>query len=203
MKRGTVRLPNSVAVLLFVLGACAAPKVELTDVWKDDAYRGRYFKKVLVISAARKEPMRTFAENEFVAQLVGRGIEAIASHEIIPFGKMRDKAFIAERIKGMGIDGILVTRVLYTLTAAPPLPKQRTWHEFYSGSFGYEHDVSAPRTSQGKTVAHVDVNLYAARDERLLWSASADLPVKGEPRDEIRQFVSEIVRKLHQEELLQ
>lgn len=201
MKRRSVPVQWLVIGLLLGFSACAAPKVELTSIWKDAAYQGGYLKKILVVSAARKVAARSYAENEFVTQMEGRGTEAVASYKIIPSEKMMDKAFIAEKITGMGIDGILVMRVLYTMTAAPPLPKPPTWHEFYSDSFGYGYDVSAPRISQGKTFARMEVNLYEARTERLIWSASSDLQVKDEPKEETRLFVSELIKRLRLEGL--
>ena len=193
---------SATIILGLSLSGCATPKAELTSVWKDQAYQGGYFKKVLVISAARKEAIRNFSEDEFVRQLKGRGTDAIASYTMIPFEKMMDKAVVAEKIKGLGIGGIFVTRVLYTLTAAAPLPKQPIWHEFYSDSLGYEQGVSGPRISAGKTVARIEMNLYETRSEKPVWSASSDVPVKDEPKEEIAAFITVVLQRLSQEKLI-
>jgi hypothetical protein len=193
---------SATTILGLSLSGCATPKAELTSVWKDQAYQGGYFKKVLVISAARKEAIRNFSEDEFVRQLKGHGTDAIASYTMIPFEKMMDKAVVAEKIKGLGIEGILVTRVLYMLTAAPPLPKQPNWHEFYSDSLGYEQGVSGPRISAGKTVARIEMNLYETRTEKPVWTASSDVPVKDEPKEEIAAFITVVLQRLSQEKLI-
>ncbi len=192
--------------------SCATPKAELTSVWKDQTYQGGYFKKVLVISAARKETIRNFSEDEFVRQLKGRGTDAIASYTMIPFEKMMDKVVVAEKIKGLGIGGILVTRVLYTLTDAPPLRKQPNWNEFYSDSFGNDdragtgppgsQGLTGPKISPGKMMARIEMNLYETGSEKPAWSASSDIPVKDDPRDEIRAFVSVVLQELSRERLI-
>ncbi len=202
MKREQVLLRCIAAALFLLFVSCAGPKAELTSVWKDEAYRGGYFRKILVISAARKEAVRNFSEDEFVRQLKGRGTDSVASYTSIPFDKMLDKAYIMEKTRGMGIDGILVTRVLYTLTAAPPLPKQPNWHEFYSDSLGYEQMVSAPKLSPGKTIARIEMNLYEARSEKPVWSASSDVPVRSDPRDDIKAFVTLVAQQLSREKLI-
>jgi hypothetical protein len=203
MRKGLMLLPCLATVYAVALFSCAAPKAELTSVWQDPAYQGGYFKKILVISAARKEAIRSFSEDEFVKQLKGRGTDATASYTMIPFEKMLDKAVVAEKIKGLGIDGILVTRVLYILTDAPPLRKQPYWNEFYSESFGYEKGVSAPRISPGKMMARIEMNLYESRTEKPVWSASSDVPVKEDPRDDIKAFVALVVQQLSRERLIQ
>jgi hypothetical protein len=192
--------------------SCAAPKAELTSVWKDQNYQGEYFKKVLVIGAARKETLRTFSEDEFVRQLKGGGTDAVASYSMIPFEKMMDRDVVAEKIKGSGIGGILVTRVLYTLTDAPPLRKQPNWNEFYSDSFvTYERTgtgpsgdqrLTGPKISPGKMIARIEMNLYETGSEKPVWSASSDLPLKEDPRDEIRAFVSLVLQELSRERLI-
>jgi hypothetical protein len=189
-------------IALVVVSSCAAPRVELTSVSRDQSYKGGFFKKILVISAARKEAIRHFSEDEFVQQLKGRGTDSVASYTMIPFAKMLDKTVVADRIKGLGIDGVLVTRVLYTLTDAPSLRKKPNWNEFYSDSFGYDQGLSGPARSQGKMIARIEMNLYEVATEKSVWSASADIPVKEDPKEEIRAFVAAVLQKLSRERLI-
>lgn len=202
MKRGCLLLRCLAVVSLIAVFSCASPKVELTSVWKDQSYKGGFFKKILVISAARKEAIRNFSEDEFARQLKGRGPDTIASYTMIPFAKMLDKAVVADKIRGLGIDGVLVTRVLYTLTDAPPLRKHPNWNEFYSDSFGYDQGLSAPGRSQGKMTARIEMNLYETGSEKSVWSASSDIPVKDDPKEEIKAFVAVVVQELSRERLI-
>jgi len=95
-----------------------------------------------------------------------------------------------------------VTRVLYTLTDAPALRKHPNWNEFYSDSFGYDQGLSAPGRSQGKMVARIEMNLYETGSGRPVWSASSEIPVKEEPQDEIKAFVTVVVQELSRERLI-
>jgi len=107
MKRGYLLLRCLAVVFLIAVFSCATPRVELTSVWKDQSYKGGFFKKILVISAARKDAIRNFSEDEFSRQLKGRGPEAIQSYTMIPFAKMLDKAVVADKIRGMGLTAYL------------------------------------------------------------------------------------------------
>jgi hypothetical protein len=203
MKRKTVFSVWLAFFSCFIISSCATPKAELTSVWKDQTYQGGYLKKVLVIGAGRKESVRRYFEDEFVRQLQARGTDAVASYEIIPFDKVLDKATITEKMKGSRVDSVLITKMLFKTTIdtyAPP--KQPNWHEYYSESFGYESGVSAPKTSTGKAVARMEIKLYETGTEKPVWSALSDMPVKDDPRGEIKSLIVVLIQRLSQDRLI-
>ena len=194
----------------FVISSCATPKAELTSVWKDQAYQGGYLKKILIIGASRKESTRRYFEDEFVRQLRARGTDAVASYEIIPFDKVLDKATVTEKMKGSRVDSVLITKMLFKTTVDTYTPPQQpNWNELYTESFsggeeafGYASGTSAPKTSTGKAVVRLEINLFETGAEKPLWSASSDMPVKDDPKNEIKSLVDVLIQRLVQERLI-
>ena len=183
--------------LLGVMSSCATPPPQWGAVWKDENYRGGYVKKVFVIGAARQEKVRVVFENEFVNQLKAHGTDAVASDTVIRFEKMMDKELVASKIKESGCDSVLITRVLYVTTADQykPMPKPN-WNEFYSESYGYSQAPAGPRTTMGKFDARLEMKLFDTKSEQPVWSASAQMLVEDDPRDEIKLFVRTLMEKL-------
>ncbi len=100
-----------VALMSACLLASCAPMTSLTGEWKDPAYQGPV-KKVVVLGAAKQESVRNTFEDEFVKQLKARKIDAVASYTIVPFAQMKDRNVVAAKIKSIGADAILVTRLV-------------------------------------------------------------------------------------------
>ena len=65
----------------------------------------------MVIGVAKQPDRRRAYEEEFVRQLNAKGVTAIASHKYIPRDKMRDRETITKNIEGLGIDGVIITRL--------------------------------------------------------------------------------------------
>jgi hypothetical protein len=197
MGKKIVRLCCLAVIFVFVVSSCATPPPRWGAIWKDETYRGGYITKVLVIGAARQEKVRVFFEDEFVKQLNAHGSDAIASGTVIPFEKMMDKELVASKVKELGCDSLLITRVLYVTTADKykPMPKPN-WNEFYSESYGYSQAPAGPRTTMGKFDARLEMKLFDAKSEQPVWSASAQMLVEDDPRNEIKLFVQTLMEKL-------
>lgn len=197
MERKVIRLYCLAVIFSFVLSSCATPPPRWGAVWKDENYQGGFVKKVLVIGAARQEKVRVFFEDEFVRQLKAHGAEAVASGAVIPFEKMLDKELVASKLKELGCDSVLITRVLYITTADKykPAPKPN-WNEFYSESYGYSQAPASPRITTGKFDAQLEMKLFDAKSEQPIWSASVQMVVEDDPRKEIALFVQTVMEKL-------
>src|SRR5262245_44514328 len=107
--RGTVRYA-AFALALAALGACSAP-TKLTSDWSDPNQAGHVYKKIVVVGITPRAAGRRAYEDAFVAQLQTRGIEAIPSYTFGGTGQIDKDAAIA-KLKEMGADGVLVTRLV-------------------------------------------------------------------------------------------
>lgn len=94
---------------LLLITSCAS--TTLTVVWKDDNYRGR-LDKVLVIGVSEKPVVRRVFEDEFAMQLQARGVGAVPSHTLFATPELLDKGSILSEVERLKIDGIIVTRLV-------------------------------------------------------------------------------------------
>ena len=101
--------------------SCATPK--MTDTWKDDTYRGT-IRKVVVVGIFKEPDTRKIFEDEFADRLRARGVDATASHKIIPGAELPGKDVVIGKIREHGADGILVTRIVDMETVKNYVPGQ-------------------------------------------------------------------------------
>ena len=99
----------SAFLLTFIFISCAS--TELITSWKDDTYSGNV-KNVLVIVITEKKAVRRVLERVYAMQFKGYGVNAVPSHEILPDEKMLNKDTILSKIEDMGIDSVLLTRLV-------------------------------------------------------------------------------------------
>ena len=89
--------------------SCATTK--MTDSWRDDNFRGTV-RKAVVIGIFKEPDTRKIFEDEFADRLKARGVDATASHKIIPDAELPDKDVVIGKIRKLGADAVLVTRIV-------------------------------------------------------------------------------------------
>ena len=109
MMRGLLKPFGILLPIAMLVTACAS--TQLSSVWKDPAYQARPA-KIMVIGLAKKPEIRRLFEDEFVRQLKARGTEAIASYTVLAEQQQNDQAAIAAKVKEMGADSVLLTRLV-------------------------------------------------------------------------------------------
>ena len=190
-------------VLLLV--SCATTKQ--VKVWKDDSYQGK-LKKILVIGVSQLPLMRNFFESEFVDQLKARGVEGIISNKIIPAEKMRDKEAVLSAIKGMGIEAVLVTRVVDKKyadqfygggVALVPTGYDVGWDSIYAQSFGA---VPLPVYQHSVDIMMLQTNVYDIQKEKLIFSAISKTYIEGAKESVVKPFIESMVKELVGDKLL-
>lgn len=189
-----------------LLASCAATR--LTSVWKNDAYEGGKFRKVLVIGIAQKETVRRLFEDEFVRQLRARGADGIPGYLVFPSDKMVDRDALATKVSALKVDGVLISRMVdkkvietYVpgeVTYLPPPSYYHGWYGYYSGSYLY---VVPPRKIEHELYV-AETNLYEAKHEDLVWSALSETFPEGSAESVIKEFITVIVDDLAAKNLL-
>lgn len=171
-----------------LLTGCANLKV--VETWHKPA--AKTHSKIMVLGIGPDETKRKLFENIVVDELRQRLVNAVASHTILPDLDKTDRAGVVAAVHAAGCDAVLTTRVLVkgdgTVTQALP-----------SGdSLGYVYGA-APLTTYGDFLkATLQANLYAAKTEEVVWSATfktfdADRPAKVSR--ELGKFFFEDLRK--------
>jgi hypothetical protein len=184
--------------------ACAS--TQLTSIWKDPSYQARPA-KIMVIGLAKKPEIRRLFEDEFVRQLKARGTEAIASYTVLAEQQQNDQAAIAAKVKEMGADSVLLTRLVDKKTVqfyvpgtvyAPP-PYYSSWPAYYGNSYS---TMASPGYVGEDQYAVIETNLYEAGNEKLVWTATSETLIGDSNRNLIMAYIEVMVKAMSYNKLL-
>jgi hypothetical protein len=203
----TVRSICAAAALsLIVLTSCTSTK--MAGSWKDDAYLGGHFKKIMVLGIARKPAVRQVFENDFVEQLKKGATEGVPSHTVFPTTEKLDRETIASKLTELGCDGILITRYVDAKTQstyygpktdATPSAYYRGWDTYYEESWD---SAASDDSGLENTILRFETNLYDARTGKLTWTGMTDTFVSEKPLDDIGPLITTLVEDLRKKQLI-
>jgi hypothetical protein len=158
---------KTLCCLLLALAAGCASTVQHS--WKDPAFAGPAFKKLLVIGVSRSVSNRRAFEQRFVAALQGAGVDGVVSYELIPAMDERANQRVAEAVAKAGAEGALVTRILRVRREAAATPGYTAFN-VHGGGYGGWYG--------GAWTSAPDADVYDVITlETTLWNAKADKPV--------------------------
>ena len=166
-------------MMLILLSACASTKFSI--IWKDETYKGRPG-KILVINAFANPENRKLFEDELVQALKDHRIDAVVSYTFMPQPVVSDKKAISAHAREVGADTVLINRALGTRMDE-------------SGGHGnlYYEDV----------FVRTQTDVYDMKSKSLIFSASAETWIRqGESyASRIHSYVIDLVNKLSQQGL--
>ena len=191
-------------LVAMLVTACAV--TQLNAVWKDPSYQARPH-KIMVIGVAKNPVNRRIFEDEFVGQLNAHGTEAIASYTVLPDRQRDDNAVIAAKLAELGADTVLITRMVSKKkvqfyvpgTAYYPPPYYGTWPDYYG--YGYQA-MYTPGYMAEEEFAVIETNLYEARNDKLVWSASSETGLHGPDQNRIKSYIGIMVNTMAGQGLL-
>jgi hypothetical protein len=204
MKRIFKKL-SVLAVSVSFLFACAS--TTLKTVWMDEAYTGGTLKKVFVMGVSDKPSVKRFFEDEFVRELKARGTDAIASYTVIPDAKMNDKDYIASESRKLGIDAVLVTKLVDKKTVETRYPSEiRDTSLNYRGGWHGDTMRGSSTVTPGmvvqNTVVVLETNVYELNADKPIFSATSEAYLEDSPDPIIRSFVQRLIQELSQKKLV-
>jgi hypothetical protein len=196
------------ALALAALGACSAP-TQLTSDWADPAQASHVYKKVVVVGVTPKAAGRRAYEDAFVAQLQARGIEAIPSYTFGGTGQIDKDAAIA-KLKEIGADGVLVTRLVDKETvqnyypptyASVPSAYYGGWYGYYSMGYSY---MASPGYVEENKVYRVETNLYNVENDKLAWSGLTETTLTSgdAPESEMHPLIQTLLTSMEKHHII-
>ena len=192
------------SLIALFFAACAT--TQINTVWKDPAYQTRP-NKIMVIGVARNPVNRRVFEDEFARQLNAHGTEAIASYTVLPDRQQDDNAAIAAKVKELGADTVLITRMVSKKTVQfyvpgttyyPP-PYYGNWPDYYGR--GYQA-MQTPGYMAEEEFAVIETNLYETRNDKLVWSALSETGLRGPDQKLIKTYIGIMVKTMAGQGLL-
>jgi hypothetical protein len=205
----------SVTAALCMLVAASCSLTNLNAVWKDPQYQGGKLKNVLVIGGSTNQVVRRIFEDEFTARLKSRGTNAIPSYSIFPSEETLDKDTIESNSRDLGVDAILITRVVDTKVKRELTPQP--YNAYYRDTYFYDwpnrysrfHTQGSPARYHNERfylseyeVVNVETNLYEYQTGKLIWSGMSDTVIGGSNELEITSLVEVIMKSLSENQLI-
>jgi hypothetical protein len=190
-------------ILLFaatLLTQSCAPSMRLTDDWKDSAFRGPAYKKIMVVALTTRPGMRQSFEDEFANQMKARGVEAAKCYECIPDV---DKVTREEIIKvgaEKGVEAFLIIRLLRMDTQVRSSRSSSPSSISTAGAVDSLHTMqwgaSGPTMSRQSEVATLDSRLFDTKTAKLVWRSTIDAVNPSVNTAEISKLVGIVLETL-------
>jgi hypothetical protein len=189
-----------------IMAACAT--TEIKSVWNDASYHGGPLLKVVVMGLAKDQAVKRLYEDEFVSQLKAHGVQAFPGYSVIPQEKMGDENYILEKIKGLGVDATLVTRLVDKKTIQTyyppemyyaPAPHYRGWNGYYRSSYNY---MVGPGYTATEEAVVLETNIYSTQNNQLIWSALSETFMEGSSESLIYSLVQKLIKDMAAKDLI-
>ncbi len=171
-----------VAAALFcgVLSSCVTgPSTQLVSAWQLPGYIPTGFHKILVIAVTRDGGRRRTFEDAFCFQMMGRGLNCVASYTLIPENGQVPNEKLEAAIRASGADAVLSTRFLgtntntsytqgYVYASAAPV-YYGGFYGYYGAAWGYDY---VPPMATTTTVVTVETDVFDAAKLEMVWSGT-------------------------------
>lgn len=168
---------------LFTLGACGMNS-EITASYVDPKFKQLDLHGVLVVAVAREAATRIEFEDAFTRALRRQGVEATASHTLVPDRDAEAEAFIAAATDA-NLDTILVTRYIGEKTAEVYHPGtvyyavtpmyDPGYYGNFGGFYGRATEVAYQQPVWTANVSHALISdLYVTASQDRLWQAVSE-----------------------------
>ena len=213
MKKKGKLISVTAAICLSVVASCSL--TNLNAVWMDPQYQGGKLKNVLVIGGSTNQVVRRIFEDEFTARLKTRGTNAIPSYTIFPSEKTLAKETIESKSRDLGIDAMLIARVVDTKTKRELTPAPSNY--YYRNTYFYDWPNRHSRFSSGSfpgryyndrsyyseyEVVNIETTIYDTQSGKLIWSALSDTVLGGSSQLEVSSVVEVIMKNLTENQLI-
>ena len=201
-------LRATAVALTLLLAACAS--TTLTNAWKDPAYKGAGFRKLLVVGATDSPTNRRIFEEEFARALRAAGVDALPSYTVIAQdGKKIDEAMLKDVVRRQGLDGVVMTRLVridkqtvYTpgyYWGVPALGYRDSLYGYYNGAWS---PYALPAEVREYESAVLETTLWNAADEKLVWTATTSTFAPSSVKSATADFSKVVIEELRARKLL-
>jgi len=163
------------------------------------------------VGVTPKTSSRRMYEDSFVQELQARGITAVSSYSVAGEGQL-EKDAAAAKLKEIGADGVIVTRLVdqetyqtyypptYSSVAAPSA-YYGGWYGYYSMGYSY---MSTPGYTEENKVFRLETNFYDVLNDKLAWSGLTETTVSSgtAPETEMRPLIDTIVMDMEKHKIV-
>jgi hypothetical protein len=169
----------------------------------DYVFKGRYVKSVMVIGVSDDMKKRKIFEDTFVREFKSQaGIQAYSSASLIAPDLKIDKAVIKSKAEEMGIETVLVTRLIGIKQETETIPIPITGSGGQTGIYIPSDRFDAPDMEIKKTRVTLESSLYEVKTEKLIWSATSEIFDPESTEDAVKSLSKDVMKNLRDNKLL-
>jgi Domain of unknown function (DUF4136) len=203
-----LQLRFRILALLLLIGAltlagCAS--TELVNQWSNPLYTSASFKRIVVIGVARQTSIRRTFEDEFAAQLIATGVDAVPSYRYIQEVGQVGEERLKEAVAQAGADAVIITRLvkseqktLVTPGFYQPAPGVGLYNWYSAGWSGY---YEPPRVYQYEVYTS-ETSLYDMVKNQVVWTGTARTTSPGNIDKEIKNYAQIMISALKEKNLI-
>ena len=188
-----------IALSAALLSGCATSRV--SSVWTDPSRSPTRYHNIIVFGVTNHRKVRRAYEDNFVSSLKELGVHAHPAHDLVSDASLSRIVRMTEAVSKTNADAIIITHLVKDAPQeAPPSPRLSRLPGHYHNLVPYfgqvYDDVCGPGYYKGAQSLRLEVNLYDAKGERLVWSGrSEQLDPKSE-QTTIRGVIGEVVGQM-------
>ena len=189
-----------------LLTGCATTR--MTSTWTDENYKGQVLDQIFVIGVSSSEGSRRSFEDRFVEGLAEIGIEASASHTVLPSGEKLQEGSIQSAAETAGADAVLITHVVGEETEQrwnPPVYHtvpgyyRGGYYGYYTSVFDYTH---SPGYYTSHTILKLETNLYDVESGNMIWSGRSESFDPTSEKQVTRELIRGVVKELSKQGMI-
>jgi len=194
------RTATLVAGMMLIVSGCASLTVDST--WRDPTYQGQPFVKVLVVGSTDDADNRRIFEDSIVSELKTRGVDAVASHTLIPSERDVTRDKVIEAVKASGTDSVLSTRLVGIENRATRVSVVQSGAADIDLYSHYSPLESRPTVRQDYQVANLESNLFDGKTGKMVWWGRSQTFPTENIRQLSRELGAAVIRSLKAANLL-
>lgn len=205
-------------IILFFITAVAAcgPATQITGSWKNPSppKNPTGYKSLMITSLSQNLDARQTVENDLALAIAATGVKTLKGMESFPpsfTDKDADKDALLGKIRKTGVDGIVTVALINKETESRYVPGSYgyapvTRYRYYGLFSGYYTTWYPAMVSPGyyeeDKIYFIEINLYDAKSEELVWSAQSETYNPGTLSQFSKDFASVVVGRMKKDGVL-
>lgn len=204
----TAGAPIGVALVLLLTIDVLADKPAFTATWHAPEAAGVRFagKKVAALVISSDMQLRVSAEEQLVAAIARRGIDAVATYRLAPAEELTTAERARPWIERAGVEGVVAMRPISADTQVIHSPDLWVTNSQYSTLWGYYgygwSGVYTPGSSRRDTIIVIETLIFSLPLDKLLWGGISTTTNPEKAPTFLTQLVDAAVKEMKKQRLV-
>jgi hypothetical protein len=207
-----MRLRLRSVALIAILSLASLPLFAITRIvhrWVLTGLPMPKFQKMLIAGVMDNYLIRQEFEDEMKTLLAKYGVEGVQSYMVLPPKNEMMEGELKQRIKESSLDSVLVVRPkavrseteeVVTGGGYMPPPGYNSLWPYWNMTYGDPYPLNT--ATKEDIIVRVEFNLYATKDEMLIWSGESDTLYSKDFRKLGKEYAQTLVNQLRKDKVL-